>query len=144
MLSTEFYVEGIKDGDWKTYFSNGNIIEEKHYTNNIEDGLWKQYYANGKKKMTANYVNGKIQGNQYYYTITGKKMIVGHFKDDVRDGEWTFYQDDGVTVKKIEHFKNGYRIDKNQDDDLIKEDTLLHEKQDYLEFEDLLPPQSPN
>lgn len=77
-----------------------------------------------------------MEGVGIYYYPNGLKEIYGKYQNDVRHGIWVYYNEDGSTKKK-EEYKFGRRIDENKDDGLINPDTLLREKQDYLEFEDL-------
>jgi len=139
LLSDEFYLSGKKEGIWKIYYKSGKVMEEKEYSRDVEQGAWKQFFENGKDKMTATYEKGSLEGWVYYYDAAGKKIIRGTFYHDVRHGDWIFFNPNGSIMKK-EEYSLGKRIDKDKDDGLIDPTKELHEKQDVLEFEDMLPP----
>lgn len=138
-ISEEFYLSGKREGTWKVFYENGKIAAEKNYSNNIENGEWIEYFESGKIKSKATYQMGRIEGQRYFYYENGLPKIIGNYQRDVRNGVWMYYNEDGST-KKREEYKFGRRIDENKDDDLINEDSLLREKKDFLEFEDLFPP----
>jgi antitoxin component YwqK of YwqJK toxin-antitoxin module len=136
-VSEELYVNGKKQGTVKTFFEDGKIAEEKEYTNDVEEGEWNQYYEDGKVRMKSTYKNGVLEGKTYYYDRGGKKMIEGNFLHDVRHGAWMFF-DEKENITKKEIFVNGKC--QNCEQNIIKEEDDLKEKQDNLEFEDMFPP----
>ncbi|HRP60045.1 MAG TPA: hypothetical protein PK833_07120, partial [Vicingus sp.] len=77
------------------------------------------------------------EGKTYYYDRGGKKMIEGNFYHDVRHGAWMFFNEKEEITKK-EIYLNGSC--QNCEQKLIQEEDELKESQDYLEFEDMLPP----
>ncbi len=139
LLSDEFYLSGKKEGTWKIYYKSGKLMEEKEYSLDFENGKWNQFFENGKQKMTATYENGSLEGKVYYFNAKGKKTIRGNFYHDVRHGTWMFFNPNGSELKR-EEYHMGKRIDENKDDVLLDTDKELREKQDVLEFEDMLPP----
>lgn len=46
-------------GIWKTFWDNGNIMEEGRYKNWTKDGTWKRYQENGTVDSITVYENGK-------------------------------------------------------------------------------------
>lgn len=46
-------------GLWKTFWDNGNVMEEGKYKNWIKDGTWKRYQENGTVDSVTVYENGK-------------------------------------------------------------------------------------
>ncbi|MBV6484590.1 MAG: hypothetical protein KFKLKKLM_01097 [Flavobacteriales bacterium] len=136
-ISEELYVNGKKQGKVKNFFQDGTIAEEKEYINDVENGEWIQYYEDGKVRMKSTYINGSLEGKTYYYDRGGKKMIEGNFYHDVRHGAWMFFNEKEEITKK-EIYLNGSC--QNCEQKLIQEEDELKESQDYLEFEDMLPP----
>ena len=90
--------------------------------------------------MTATYVNGVLEGRATYYGNNYKKAVSGVFHKDVRNGFWTFYEGDGKTIRKKEQYKNGVRIDKNKDDDVIDDREIEYLPESILEPNNFLSP----
>ncbi len=44
-----------KQGSWKYWDENGNLIKVIHYVNDAKSGLYTEYYSNGKKATEGNY-----------------------------------------------------------------------------------------
>ena len=41
-------INGLKEGLWKSYYSNGKLQSECNFINGLKEGLWKSYHSNGK------------------------------------------------------------------------------------------------
>lgn len=137
-ISEELFVNGKKQGIIKNFFEDGKIAEEKEFAYDIEEGEWNQYYEDGKVRMKSTYKNGVLEGKTYYYDRIGNKMIEGNFLHDVRHGAWMFFDEKGNITKK-EIYMNGNC--QNCQENIIKEDSESKDKQDVMEFEDMIPPQ---
>lgn len=85
-------------------YSNGVKKFEGKMQNGKREGEWKSYYENGNVWSTGTFINGLRQGEGVVYYSNGAKYIVGHYKDDRRFGKWTFYNADGSIIKE-ESFK---------------------------------------
>ena len=48
-------LDGIKDGWYKRYYSNGNIEEEGMYKNDQKVGIWKKYSYEGELNEEENF-----------------------------------------------------------------------------------------
>lgn len=75
--------EGVKDGPWKEYYTNGTLKSEGVYRNGKRTGKWRFYHTNGALEQEGNYNN---QGNS--------------------EGQWKWYYDDGLILRE-ENFVNG-------------------------------------
>ncbi len=47
-------------GNWKYYWTNGNLFEEGKYVNYKKDGVWKRYTESGKVDTVYEYKNGRL------------------------------------------------------------------------------------
>ncbi|MDR1878243.1 MAG: hypothetical protein LBQ64_01610 [Bacteroidales bacterium] len=65
------YLEGKKDGVWKTYYPNGRLKRSESYFNNELDGLSLFYWDNSVKQAEYTYINGLLNGNTYQYDRDG-------------------------------------------------------------------------
>lgn len=147
------YVDGEKNGIWRSYYKNGNIKSEITYVNGVkrgyakifyedgqiaEEGTWmedkwtgkyKSYYKNGKLSYVWNYnEEGDRCGYQKYYYDNGNIKI---------EGEWAEGKETG-TIK--EYYPSGFLKSKKVfcegkcDKDFI---CIFHEKDSIIENEDL-------
>lgn len=53
--------EKLNNGEWATYYENGNIQSQSIYINGKTDGVWLGYYENGELKYKMVYENGIYQ-----------------------------------------------------------------------------------
>jgi antitoxin component YwqK of YwqJK toxin-antitoxin module len=65
-------INGLKEGYWEDYYTNGNLMYKGHYKNGFLDGYWEWYY----------YSNGNLN-------------YKGHYKNGIRDGYWELYYSNG-------------------------------------------------
>lgn len=54
-LNTKDFTDGIKEGSYKRYYSNGNIEEEGMYKNDQKVGTWKKYSFDGELSEEENF-----------------------------------------------------------------------------------------
>ena len=47
-------VDGLREGLWKTFNSNGKLISEGHYSEGLRDGEWKAFFDLGLSKCNPN------------------------------------------------------------------------------------------
>lgn len=107
---------GIKDGYFKYYDFQGNIIKIEKYRNGIIESdpieitsfeVRTDYYSNGNVKISGSYLNDLAEGVRREYTIDGKisdgylmhqGVIIGHGIIDEsgkKQGKWIHYYDNG-------------------------------------------------
>ena len=123
-------VNGKKNGEWISYYGNGQLSEIIIYKNGkIESNEF--YYENGQLIDKLKYKDGKehgIQirtdryGNRYHenykdgiehglsegYFSSGNLMYTGSYKDGKKNGLWEYYFKDG-SIEKTETWKNGIK-----------------------------------
>ena len=122
------YLNGKETGTNRTWYPNGNLMNETQLTEGKIDGLWIDYYENGKKKneityendymtgpCTRWYDNGNIQekGNHHhckeqgyweYYYENGQKRTAGDYLDAQKTGIWIEWNEKGAFVN-TQNFK---------------------------------------
>ncbi len=57
-----FEVNGVKEGVYTEYYSNGNIYIICNYVNGVIHGTYIENNKNGELYMYCNYINGVIDG----------------------------------------------------------------------------------
>lgn len=64
------YKEGVLHGKLITTFSNGQVGIHNN-VNGIVEGRFEEYYTNGQLMEKGNYLNGKLDGELLFYTNAG-------------------------------------------------------------------------
>lgn len=100
VIAEETYKEGIPEGIWKTYYSNGALCEEMPYVNGVKEGTWLQYFYDGPIKTKATFKNGKLEGLATFYHPNGLVFISGPYTNNLKDGVWMHLNDKGVAEKR--------------------------------------------
>ena len=58
---------GLKQGLWKTRYSNNQLMWEENYVNGKMQGLWRTWYDNGHLMQEGYYINENQEGEQIKY-----------------------------------------------------------------------------
>ena len=66
-------------------------------------GEWKYYYTNGNIWSVGNYANGAKTGVKQVYWPEGKMRYEGFFTDDLKSGHWKFYDKDGSLIEEMDY-----------------------------------------
>ncbi len=91
-------LDGIRDGHFIKWYSNGKIMMSTNWVLGIQSGLQKHYYENGKIQSKSKYKNGEIIIFRSYHE-NGKKMGVSRGKGrKIKEKEWTA---NGNLLRKI-------------------------------------------
>ncbi len=153
------YVDGKKDGVFKSYDEKGSLIAVENFQNGIsisygnlgeggvKNGAWKEYYEDKKLKIEGTYTKDIKTGVWKYYHRNGALEQTGQYNTSGKAiGEWKWYYDNGNLLRE-ETFENGleegemteYSIDgkiisKGKYSGGMKEGMWLYEMGVYKEF----------
>lgn len=131
--STGTLVDNKKQGEWKTYYSNGRLLKIENFVNDTLDGKQTIYSDNGNVYTSTTYrmgiqtdsflhyfsngkvnvqewadSNGRKQGLFKVFYENGELSQIGYFKDNhLDDSVKTFYKNGNP--KTLEYYKNGKR-----------------------------------
>lgn len=99
VMSEDNYLNGKLNGESKTYFKNGVLLESKNYKDDLLEGKYQRFSE--KKLLLHNlmYVNGKLNGPGEYYTSSGKIYTKGEYKDNMKIGKWPVFDKNGKEVE---------------------------------------------
>lgn len=110
--------QGRKQGEWKEYFSNGNVKSVGSYLDDLKTGSWKYFFSEGQKEQTGDYLKGlptgrwnwfyedgkllrdeyfklgKEEGYSYELLSGGDTLSAGEYDRGQREGKWFFRQGD--------------------------------------------------
>ena len=125
-------INGLRQGEWRSYFSNGQLAEVKTFKNDTLNGVHIEYTPDGKFQIQeAFYMGTKIDtfklysnGNLNlleYRDSTGMRQgaikvfvdnslsQVGHYRDNKMHGEWKLYNPKNQRLKRIYEYTNGIK-----------------------------------
>ena len=90
------YRDGLIDGPYESFFSNGNLYEKGQIKNGKREGLWQAFdEQNGYIEHERYFINGKKEGIEKHYNIYGEMITSSMFKNGRQDGESkVFYHKD--------------------------------------------------
>jgi antitoxin component YwqK of YwqJK toxin-antitoxin module len=118
------------NGNYEAYYANGKIKCRGVYKNSLREGIWVWYYkSNGQKKEETDYKKGEYFVLNYWQedgkqTMTGgtgymiKYFACGGinvravYKNQKRDGEWTWYHENGKKKETV-NYSEGTLTGKN-------------------------------
>lgn len=99
-----------KEGVFRRYFENGQIMEEATYVHDLLDGERKIFAQNGRLLSVENYRNGQYEGPFKAYADDGKLEQEGQYTANEMSGEWKTYYPGGQlkeTVTFANNLENG-------------------------------------
>jgi hypothetical protein len=99
------YVEGKKHGLYLKMASDNKIAEFGFYENDLLEGTFTRYLY-GIKDEQLEFKKGKKNGWARKYYMSGGIQREMQYKDDVENGLYRFYGEDGLKMIE-ETFKNG-------------------------------------
>jgi antitoxin component YwqK of YwqJK toxin-antitoxin module len=109
-------VRGLKQGEWKEFYPNGNIKSEKTYKDDLLHGYYKEYDERGRLSLTMLYENGSIVRSNVEntpnveitnrYDPNGRLVYSGPYKDRVPVGVHREFED-GKVVNSFIYDDNG-------------------------------------
>ena len=109
------YINGNKEGEWKTYDKDGDIILKESYKNGQLHGEFERRIKSHSIRIFGQYINGKREGK--WCKTDDWSTIKLNYKDGVKDGKYSISklvgmcpEEDYYPVKSFNgEFKNGRR-----------------------------------
>jgi antitoxin component YwqK of YwqJK toxin-antitoxin module len=103
----EYYVkDGLKNGEFKATFENGNLIMKGNIVNDMNEGKWVYYYPSGELESEGNFKYNKADSIWTWYFPSGKIKEKGMFVNGLREGNWKMFDELG-NVSLENEYKNG-------------------------------------
>jgi len=101
---------GLKDGEFILYFTNGNVEIKGKIVDGENEGEWNYYYANKLLQSQGGFKNDLVDGKWVWYFPNGNLKEEGKYVDGKREGEWLSYNDGGgLYIKR--YFKDNVMTD---------------------------------
>ncbi len=103
--------QGRKQGPWEEH--GKSFIEKGHYVDGLRQGLWKSYYKDGwgriKLHSEGDYADGLREGLWKWYDKDGDGLVwisgEGTYHNNLRQGVWKSYYWQG-TIESEFHYKD--------------------------------------
>lgn len=105
------YKDGYKNGEWRIWFSNGNLQKVGNTLNEKEEGIYREYYKSGKLKYEYHYKQGKKVDIWKSWYENGQQWTSRDFKNNILDGKVLVWDTDGTLTKEYT-YRNGTMIGK--------------------------------
>jgi antitoxin component YwqK of YwqJK toxin-antitoxin module len=103
----EYFVrEGVKNGNFKITFENGNLIMKGNIVNDMNEGKWVYFYPSGELESEGNFKLNKPDSVWVWYFPGGKVKEKGIFVNGLREGNWKMWDELGNVSMEYE-YKNG-------------------------------------
>ena len=97
---------GRRNGFYKEYFTNGNLLAEGIVKNDSALGKWTNYSEDGIKTSEVEWNRNQINGTILIFFQSGKIQKKGTKINNVTEGWWDEYYEEGQ-LKSHEFFANG-------------------------------------
>ncbi|HAQ21499.1 MAG TPA: hypothetical protein DCR40_20050 [Prolixibacteraceae bacterium] len=107
IILTETYINGIKDGISKRFYTTGELLEESNWQNNKMHGIYRTYFQDGKPFLECNYSGGKRNGTFKTWFPNGQPELDASYHNDARDQDWKYFDQEGnlIYTLKFDHGK---------------------------------------
>lgn len=118
-----------KEGSYKSYDSDGKLIEEAAYKNGALDGERRLYYADGSVQSIETFEAGQHNGRFLNFHENGKVQLQGDYLNGNMEGEWRGYYNNGQlkeVVPFLNNNENGTFVEYHENGNLKAEGTYLN------------------
>lgn len=105
IVFTEEYNEGMKHGNFITYYPTGEVYEKISWKGDLKNGPTVQYYPGGTTKSMLFYVDGLEDGPIRTYFLNGEVRLEGQYSKGLKEGFWKIYSADNKVIKEYEYSK---------------------------------------
>lgn len=89
----------------KQYYKSGKLFIEGALINNLRNGKWLAYYENGKIWSAGYFEKGLKHGNSNVYYENGQIRYTKNYINDVAEGLWKFYDEEGNLLGEVMYEK---------------------------------------
>lgn len=99
--------KGRKQGVWSKQYETGGDRYRGQFKDDKAIGVFFYYYDNGAKSSEVSYIGDEgIEAEAKFFHKNGTIMGEGRYKNQKKDGEWRYY-DDQTVLSSVEHYQEG-------------------------------------
>lgn len=110
MIIESEVINGIREGDFISYYPNKKIQMIGKMKENKNVGLWKYFYPDGKVQTIGYFFNDTPDSIWKWYNEKGFLIETGKFEIGKRIGEWNYFDSLG-RLSLVRIFKDDKQID---------------------------------
>jgi antitoxin component YwqK of YwqJK toxin-antitoxin module len=100
-------INGLREGLWIFYDSEGYVVYEAVYHNDEFNGQYISYFENGDTLNIGQYVNGVEEGLWKQFQGEQALLSIGNYDAGKKIGEWKYYNESGNKVMRRILYENG-------------------------------------
>lgn len=100
------FIDGALNGEWASYYKNGNLFQTVEYNHGSPDGKMINFHPNGRVKHEFLFDDGVAEGKFTGYFLDGKLENTGYYTNGSEDYYWTYYLPNG-NITTLSYFENG-------------------------------------
>ena len=119
MEGKEYYIYGDAEGEWPSWYENGNRSSLGRFSKGKKTGLWKYWDSDGWLKTEVTYTDKGDLRTDYY--ASGQKKATGTFVETGKIGQWVYWDDSGKEKAQCD-FGEGLFTLPSKDCELIAKD----------------------
>ena len=109
-ISSEYYVNGVLDGECQYFFSSGELAEKYYYTDGLRKGQAEIFYNSGMINAVLEYKANKLHGLAFfYYDNTNHIESQGKYYMGKKDSTWLYYNTSGHLIS-TEYYDRGRQL----------------------------------
>jgi antitoxin component YwqK of YwqJK toxin-antitoxin module len=87
------FVNGLEDGEWRSYYSNRQLKERRYFSKGKKVGVFEGWWANGKQRLLYHFKDDEYDGNCKEWDVKGLLVNNMNYKRGHEDGlQQQFYE----------------------------------------------------
>jgi antitoxin component YwqK of YwqJK toxin-antitoxin module len=92
------FKKGMKHGEFRVYFNNGQLNEIRYYRKNVMSGHWITWNEKGIRVGEAGYKNGLKHGKWLVWSDEGNLLYEMYYSKGIKRGTWKNYNEQGEVI----------------------------------------------
>jgi antitoxin component YwqK of YwqJK toxin-antitoxin module len=105
-VAEEHFINGLKNGLCRKFYSTGEVLEESEWKNNQKEGKYQAFFLSGKPYLQCMFKNDRRNGRCFSYFPSGMTEVESYYTNDLPDGTWK-YLDENDSVRFILQYEKG-------------------------------------
>ncbi len=107
-LAVEGFSQGREDGEWKKYFTNRQLAEQRFYAAGKKTGTYAAWWPNGKQRLLYHFADGEYEGSCTDWNESGLLISNMNYSKGYESGSQQQFYDNGK-IKANYIMKDGRR-----------------------------------
>ena len=92
-IAVASFVNGLEDGEWRSYYSNGQLKERRYFAGGKKTGVFEGWWPNGRKRLLYHFKDGEYDGSCIDWDHNGLLLSSMNYKDGYEYGlQQQFYE----------------------------------------------------